>query len=166
MTNSSHNDGGRDELITENTQNPQVKRALLVDDIPGYLDLLELHLPTGLEAFRTSSFEEARALTEELSFAVALVDVRLSEEDHQNRDGLEFLRWLTSNVPALPVIMISAYREFEHELESLASGAECFLRKPIVPRELRREVERVVLGTTRSFEAGTAAPEDRNREAE
>jgi len=123
-----------------------MKTVLLVDDIPEYLDTMEINLPEGCQAVRGMSQDDARGLVAEKAPDAAVVDVRLKEGDAANRDGLELLRWIRANYPETKVIVISAYREFEFEAEALALGAEYFLRKPIQPEEFRAAVAKVLTG--------------------
>jgi|ERR1035437_4704734 CheY-like chemotaxis protein len=118
--------------------------VLLVDDIPEYLDVMELNLPEGCRVVTAASAAEARKRIEKEAPTLAVVDVRLREDDAGNRDGLELLKWIRGRYPAIPVIMISAYREFEFEAESLVLGAEYFLKKPVQPDEFRNAVTKVL----------------------
>lgn len=122
------------------------KTVLLVDDIPDYLEVLELYLPPGVIAVKASSLAEAQRLFAEGAPDLAIVDVclkeKVSEDAPDNRDGLQLLGWIRKQYPEVPVIMISAYREFEFEMESLVLGAKCFLRKPVNPTELTDAVRR------------------------
>ena len=120
------------------------KKLLLVDDIPEYLDTMELNLPDGCRAVCATSLEEARDLVDSEQPAAAVVDVRLKEDDADNRDGLALLKWMRQNHPRVAVIVVSAYQEFEFEAESLALGAEYFLKKPIQPDEFRETVAKVL----------------------
>jgi len=117
------------------------RNILLVDDIPEYLDTMELNLPEGYRALRASSEQDAQNLIKKERPMVAVVDVRLSEDDVDNQEGMSLLKWIKTHYPQIQVIMISAYREFEFEAESLALGAEYFLRKPIRPDSFRKAVE-------------------------
>jgi len=121
-----------------------MKTVLLVDDIPEYLDTLELNLPDNCSATCALSSEDARNSLNASQPDLAVLDVRLNEAESDNREGLELLKWVKTNYPAVPVIMISAYREFEFEAESLALGAEYFLRKPVQPNQFRECVEKVL----------------------
>ena len=67
---------------------------------------------------------------------IALVDIRLSESDPTNCDGLVFLEWVKMNYPDVPVVVMSAYREFDMAVDALNLGAAYFLKKPINLREL------------------------------
>lgn len=118
--------------------------VLLVDDIPEYLDTMDLNLPEACRAVRALSAEEARNRVADGVPAAVVVDIRLNEDYPENRDGLEFVKWMRTHYPLVPVIVISAYREFEYEAESLALGAECFLKKPIQPDEFREKLASVL----------------------
>ena len=125
---------------------PDDKTVLLVDDIPEYLDVMELNLPDGCRAVRAATAEEAKALADQEAPSVAVIDIRLSESDEGNRDGLDLLIWMRERHPDTTVVMISAYREFDYAAESLTLGAEFFLRKPIQPDEFRSCIEKVLKG--------------------
>ena len=121
-----------------------MKTILLVDDIPEYLDTMELNLPEGCRAVRANSVKDAKKAFDKETPDLAVLDVRLSEADSENREGLELLKWIKASHPAVPVIMISAYREFEFEAESLSLGAEYFLRKPVQPDEFHEFVKKAL----------------------
>ena len=119
------------------------KRILLVDDIPEYLDDFEMLLPESTEAVKALTIKEAMTLFEQSSPDLCIIDVRLDEENPENREGMDLLRWIKKLHPDIPVIMVSAYHEFEFEAEGLGLGAAFFLRKPISPDEF----EKIVLDT-------------------
>lgn len=121
-----------------------MKTVLLVDDIREYVDTMELNLPEGCRAVLAYSADDARAAMDREAPDLAVLDVRLNEADLDNREGLELLKWMKATRPEMPVVMISAYREFEFEAESLSLGAEYFLRKPVQPDEFRETVEKVL----------------------
>ena len=121
-----------------------MKTVLLVDDIREYVDTMELNLPDGCQGVLAFSAEEARSVFSKTPPDLAVLDVRLNEADSENREGLELLKWIKAFHPAVPVIIISAYREFEFEAESLALGAEYFLRKPVHPDEFHECVAKVL----------------------
>ena len=58
-----------------------MKTVLLVDDIPEYLDTMEINLPEGCQAVRGMSQDDARGLVAEKAPDAAVVDVRLKEGD-------------------------------------------------------------------------------------
>ena len=127
--------------------NPQ-HLVLLVDDIPDYLDIMEMNLPEDCHAERALSIDHAKqVLSSDPCPDLTVIDVRLSEEDPSNRDGIELLTWCKEHRPLMPVMMISAYKEFEFEAESLSLGAEAFLHKPLQPVNFRATIERLLRRT-------------------
>ncbi|MFW6151960.1 MAG: response regulator [Verrucomicrobiota bacterium] len=119
-------------------------QVLLVDDVPEYLDTMELNLPEGCSARHASTSAEAKRSIENEAPAIAVVDVRLVAEETTNREGLELLSWIRTHSPGTKVLMISAYEEFHFEAESLANGALYFLRKPVQPEDFHQKVEQAM----------------------
>lgn len=113
-----------------------MKKILIVDDIEDYLTSLENALRGDFEVVKARSLAEAKGKMDS-SITVALVDIRLKEDDFENRDGLVFLEWVRMNFPNTRVIVMSAYREFDLAVEALNLGAAYFLRKPINLVELK-----------------------------
>jgi len=111
-------------------------KVLILDDVEEYLNSLKNVLREEFEIITASSLEEAKRHTDN-TIDIALVDIRLSEEDPSNKDGLVYLEWVKMNFPQIPVIMMSAYKEFDLAVESLNLGASYFLRKPINLLELK-----------------------------
>lgn len=111
-------------------------RILVVDDVKEYVDALARALSDEYEVVKAYSLEEGKEKMD-ATIALAIVDVRLSEIDYTNRDGILLLSWLKENYPTLPVIMISAYRDFDAAVDALNLGASHFLKKPINLKELR-----------------------------
>jgi len=118
-------------------------RILIIDDIEEYLDSLENILMNDFEVIKALTLKEAKAKMNE-SIKVALVDIRLKEDDPQNRDGLIFLEWVKMNFPKTKVIIMSAYQEFDLAVDALNLGAEYFLRKPINLVELKGTIKTLI----------------------
>lgn len=112
-----------------------VDRVLILDDREDYLRALQAALRKDFDVVCATSVDEAIGRLD-ASVQVALVDVRLSELDPDNRNGLRFLDHLKRLYPDTPVIMMSAYRDVDG-LGTLDAGANYFMRKPIDLRELR-----------------------------
>ena len=113
-----------------------MKKVLVVDDIPEYVDTLEVYLE-GLEVLKAFSLEEGKKEAGK-GIDLAIIDIRLDEDDPDNREGLELLEHIKKHWPGVPVIVMSAYREFDHAVDALNRGADYFLRKPISPDELKK----------------------------
>ncbi|RKZ22122.1 hypothetical protein DRQ18_03180 [bacterium] len=105
-------------------------KLLILDDEVEYLRSLENALKGKWEVVTAATLEEAKRCARE-GIDIALVDIRLSKEDETNRDGLVFLEWMKMNYPDVPVVMMSAYREFDYAVEALNLGASYFLKKPV-----------------------------------
>lgn len=114
-------------------------KVLILDDREDYLRALQGALRKEFVVLTAQSLEEAKPLLDE-TVRVVLVDVRLREEDETNRDGLLFLRWAKERFPATPVLMMSAYSDFDAAVEANNAGADYFLKKPIDLQQLKELV--------------------------
>lgn len=112
-------------------------KILIVDDIEEYLTSLENALKNEYKIVKAKTLEEAKEKMKKEKIDIAIVDIRLSEKDMSNKDGLVFLEWVKMNYPEVPVIMMSAYKEFDLAVEALNLGAKYFLKKPINLIELK-----------------------------
>ena len=56
-------------------------KALIVDDIQEDIDMMGLMLPEGIEYESARSYDEAINILKQKHFDLAIVDVRLNEED-------------------------------------------------------------------------------------
>ena len=113
-----------------------MKNILIVDDIEEYLRSLKNALKNEFEVITAKSLTEAKEKMNDAVNAV-LADIRLDEENPSNKDGLLFLEWTQMNHPDVPVIIMSAYTEFDMAVEALNLGASYFLKKPINLVELK-----------------------------
>ena len=115
-------------------------KILIVDDQDFYLKSLELALQHQYEPVLASTYDEAiKKLQEDIS--IALIDVRLEEEDPENIDGLKILEWIQMNKPEIASFIMSAYREFSYAEQALNLGAKHFFKKPIDIKSLRAILE-------------------------
>ena len=110
---------------------------MIVDDVEEYVTSLENSLKGEYEILKAGDLEGAKKITKKENFDIAIVDIRLSEEEPSNKDGLVFLEWLKMNYPEIRVIIMSAYKEFDLAVDALNLGAEYFLKKPINLVELK-----------------------------
>lgn len=114
----------------------EMLKVLVLDDQESYLRALKGALRREFEVVTAADLSTAMDAMND-SIRVALVDVRLSEDDPTDKGGVEFLRWCKKNFPEVPVLMMSAYRDFDATVEALNLGADYFLKKPIDLRELK-----------------------------
>jgi DNA-binding NtrC family response regulator len=114
----------------------QKKRILIVDDVAEYVQSLGRALSMEYDIVKTFTLEQAKKAMDN-TISLALVDIRLSEDDMANRDGIIFLGWLKEKFPSVHVVMMSAYRDFDSAVEALNLHAAGYLKKPINLRELK-----------------------------
>jgi len=122
-----------------------MNKILIVDDIREYVDSLKNVLKSEYEIVVAYSLKEAKEKANE-TFSLFLVDIRLDESEPTNIDGIVFLEWAKKNFPKIPVVMMSAYKEFEEKKEEIiAKGSETFLRKPIDIRNLKETIRKLIV---------------------
>jgi len=71
-----------------------MKKALIVDDIPEYIDTIEVYIEDCFEVLKAENFEEAMKILAKTSVDLAIIDIRLREDDPENKEGLELVRWI------------------------------------------------------------------------
>jgi len=107
-----------------------MKKLLIVDDQILYLKSLELALKKKFDVYTAQSYQSALDILNE-GVDIALIDIRLDENDKSNIDGLKILEWIKMNKPEISVFVMSAYQEFSYAEQALNLGAKHFFRKPI-----------------------------------
>jgi signal transduction histidine kinase/ActR/RegA family two-component response regulator len=121
-------------------------RVLVVDDELDSRDLIT-HLldQAGATVTTVSSASEALEMIDALA-----PDVLVSDIGMPNRDGYDLVRSLRQRGSAssvIPAIAVTAYARPEDRQQALAAGFQVHVAKPIAPRDLVQNVER--LATTR-----------------
>lgn len=120
------------------------KRILIVDDVVEYVQSLGRALSLEYDIAKAFTLEDAKKNMND-AISLALVDIRLSEDDMANRDGIIFLGWLKENFPPVPVVMMSAYRDFDSAVDALNLQAAGYLKKPINLKELKELIASLLL---------------------
>ncbi len=121
-----------------------MKKVLIVDDIPEYVDTIEAYLEDRFDVLKAGSLDEAKKILTDNRVDLAIIDIRLNEDDPANREGLELLKWLKGEKSDIAVIVMSAYREFDFAVEALNAGADYFMRKPLDPDELNSTINKLM----------------------
>ena len=107
-----------------------MKKLLIIDDQSLYLKSLELALKKTFQVVTAENYNHAlKQLSQEID--IALIDIRLDEEDETNIEGLRILEWIKMNKPEISTFVMSAYKEFHYAEQALNLGAKHFFRKPI-----------------------------------
>ncbi len=114
--------------------------ALIIDDEPDIRELIAMTLSRmGLEYHSAANLEEARSLLNTYEFDVCLTDMRLPDGN-----GVEFVRYVHSKNPDLPIAVITAHGNMEAAVEAMKNGAYDFVSKPVDIQQLRQLVVQAV----------------------
>ena len=120
-------------------------RILFVDDEAPIRETLSLYFKAkGIAVSTAGTGAEAIRMIEETPFNLAILDVRLGEEN-----GLDLLERFKAVHPSLPVIMFTSLGEdLDLLTEALAKGAEGYMNKNESVDILIKEVERALQRAT------------------
>lgn len=135
------------------TQSP---RALIIDDEPDILELLDLTLQRmQVETRSATTMAGALDLLAHQRFDLCLTDMRLPDGD-----GLAIVRHIQQNHPEIPVAMITAYGSLDTAISALKAGAFDFLTKPVDLQRLRELVNSALrLTPTQAPASGDESPD-------
>lgn len=128
---------------------------LVVEDDPGFLDLITLELEEqGYTVFRAESLAAARKVIEKNKLGIDLVvsDLRLSDGN-----GGDLLKDLKSGEMPPSFIALTAFGSIGQAVELLKAGAENFLTKPLDLGQLKISVERALEYREMRFELNALA---------
>lgn len=115
-------------------------KLLLVDDDFQVLDSMADWLrEQGFELDTARSCGEAVTACESSTYDLALVDVRLGDED-----GFGFLSQAQRCWPAMQVLMMTGYGTGDMAVDAIRAGAFDFLTKPLIDEELLMALERAL----------------------
>jgi DNA-binding NtrC family response regulator len=108
-----------------------MKKLLIVDDQAFYLKSLEIALRKKFEILLAMNYASTIEMLTCTDVEIALIDIRLNEQDEDNVDGLRILEWIRMNRPQISCFMMSAFRNFNSAEQALNLGARHFFKKPI-----------------------------------
>jgi two-component system, NtrC family, response regulator AlgB len=114
-------------------------RILIIDDEPNIRRTLRVALEAnGHEVEEASTAAEALAAVEARPADVALVDLRLGQDN-----GLDLVGPLAEQAPRMAIVMITAHASVDTAVEAMRRGAFDYLPKPFTPADVRAVLERV-----------------------
>lgn len=120
-----------------NEQKSAALRVLVIDDEKNILTTLTVCLESlGCTVTAVSSPQSALQAVGRQVFDLAFLDLRLKEAS-----GLELLPMLLKECPALAVVMITAYANFDTAVQAIKQGAVDYLPKPFTPAQIRHVVQ-------------------------
>ena len=127
--------------------------ALIVDDEPDILELLEITLARmDIDCVAAQDLEQARRALGSRRFDLCLTDMRLPDGD-----GIDLVKHINASFPELPVAMITAHGNMESAIEAMKAGAFDFVSKPVNLEVLRRLVSKAL--QLNDAEPAAAAPQ-------
>lgn len=117
-------------------------RALVVDDEPDVTDLVRrILVAEGFEVDTDTAGRSALARVLEDPPDLLVLDLMMPD-----MDGFEVLKLLRLDARGrhLPVLILSARTGHQDQLETLQLGADAYVCKPFSPKDLIRQVQRLV----------------------
>lgn len=115
-------------------------KILIVDDEPRILSLLHSLLKAeGMESVSARDGSEALQLLRSQNFDLLVTDIRMSP-----MDGMELFRIARTELPDMPVILLTAYGAIETAIEAMKLGAYDYLTKPFKINEFLITVKRAI----------------------
>lgn len=120
----------------------QVLRALVVEDDRSWQQIIsEILVDCGLEVDIATSLDEATLALKARPHRVAVVDLSLSPNDHNNVDGLRVLDTVRRLDPTCRAILLTGFSTVELAVTALTDyGAFTFLRKEGFHRSQFRDI--------------------------
>ncbi len=114
-------------------------RVMVIDDLDSARHMLRRALSRTYDVFDFPAVAEALPAVDRAPFDCVITDLRMP-----GIDGLEGLRRFQQRLPALPVIIVTAFATVETAVEAMKAGAFDYLKKPFDPDELELVVARAV----------------------
>jgi len=115
-------------------------RLLLVDDDQHLLQSMGQWLDSqGFAIQMASNIAEAKDRLANSTFDVALIDVRLGQDD-----GFELLDHCANSIPQLVVLMMTGYATVDTGVEAVRNGASDLLSKPLIDDELLMAIDKAM----------------------
>ena len=136
-------------------------RVLVVDDDPSTVSALETLLRQA--GYEVRSAEDGLQALER--FADSASDVVVTDVNMPKMSGIELLKNLRKQDPALPVIVCTASDDVATAVEAMRAGAENYLAKPVDIAALIIAIERALAGRELRVEAENLRRQVRDRDA-
>lgn len=130
------------------------QRALVIDDEPDILELLEITLSRmGINVDTASTIKEAKSKLLSQKYNICLTDMKLPDGN-----GIDFVKHIQVEAPDLPVAVITAHGNMDTAVQSMKAGAFDFLTKPIELSSLRELIQSAIhtnaISTLNDFDTG------------
>jgi DNA-binding NarL/FixJ family response regulator len=122
-------------------------RVLIVEDDNSWQQIMsEILLDFGFDVDTASSYDEAVQLVKAQAHRIAVVDLSLSPNDHNNQDGLRVLDQIRKLDPNCRTILLTGFATVEIAVTALTDyGAFTFLRKESFQRSQFKDIVKRIL---------------------
>ena len=108
---------------------------VIEDDLDWQKSFAEIIGDAGFKPIMASNYQAALAALSNRTYALAVVDVSLSFQDHADRGGVEVLKAIENLPIQLPTIVVTGYATIDLAIETLAElNAVHFFRKEMFDR--------------------------------
>lgn len=116
-----------------------MRRILIIDDEKNICVSLSYALEDRYEVVWTQSPGEGLAILQEQPVDLVLLDLKLG-----SYNGIEVLKQIKGQMPALPVIMMTGFGSIDSSVEAIKAGAYHYVAKPIAMEELRHLIQKAL----------------------
>ncbi len=93
----------------------------------------------GMDVTTAASGKEALTLLAEHAYDLVYLDIRMPD-----MSGLEVLKEVRANYPALPVVLFTAQPDLSSAMEAVRNGASDYLLKPLQPQTLIERTQAIL----------------------
>lgn len=136
-------------MPAEAGQHPDKLNILVVDDNVELLSFLQQSLTGKFNVWKATNGREGLEIVQKKKPDLVISDVVMPR-----MDGLTFTQQLKENVETshIPVILLTAKTEADHQYEGFSAGADFYIEKPFYPHLLIKHVENVLSTRNRLIE--------------
>lgn len=120
------------------------KKILIVEDDKNQLSALKSVIPKIYNVITATNLKDAKRAIQ-LKPDIIISDVRLKEEDIDNKDGLVFLKEVKKNNINIPFIVMTAHGDTKIQAESRKIGVFDYLPKPVSLDALEQIIDKAAL---------------------
>ena len=116
------------------------EKILVIDDDTSILEVIQMRLKAlGFHVTIAKDGGEAKAALSATSFNLAIIDLRLSEEN-----GIELMEEIIRYYPKLPIIILTAHGSIESAVEAMRKGAYSYITKPFNNEDLSIQIKNAI----------------------
>jgi two-component system, NtrC family, response regulator len=98
----------------------QVKHILVVDDQPNWRELLnDVFESAGCEVMTVTNSGDAHKLLQQSSFDLAIMDMRLIDDETGNLEGMWLLKEAKALYPSMKAVILTGYSEEPQRIKAI-----------------------------------------------